>query len=199
MLVALDPAGEVSGASIRPAVVSVVCVPVALCFAAFGIAVAWGDANLARFARTSDTAQAIAVYNTMARSALPGPGDDLYCARRLASVPATDPAVRADAARAALEAAQRATVSADNPPNAWYNLAMFAAAQNDAAATEHALRTAVALAPGWYKPHWALANVLAATGREGEGRGEARQALWLDAGKNAEVRQTVEKLTDKAH
>ena len=39
----------------------------------------------------------------------------------------------------AIEAAARATRSADNPPNAWYNLSMFSAEQNDEAKVEIAL------------------------------------------------------------
>src|SRR5207248_3737224 len=125
------------------------------------------------------------------------PAEDLYCARHLAgaSTVGSDPAIRANSAGLAMRAAGRAIESSDNPPNAWYNLAMFSAARNDEVTTEKALRKSIALAPNWFKPHWALANVLALTGRVPEAQAEAGRALLLDGGKDAEVRQTVEKLT----
>ena len=60
---------------------------------------------------------------------------------------------------------------------------------------EHALRSATALAPNWFKPHWSLANLLALTGREEEARREAERAVLLDAGKDDEVTETLKKLT----
>jgi O-antigen ligase len=197
MLVALDTADATSSVPIAPIAIWPLSAPVAVCLAAFAILLTLSDLNLARFQRSSDAAQLIHLYEQTTSAALPGPAEDLYCARRLATASATGPdlALRDNAARVAVRAAARATATSDNPPNAWYNVAMFSAAQNDAAATEKALRTSIALAPNWFKPHWALANVLALNGRDGEARAEAQQALVLDGGKDAEVRQTVKKLT----
>jgi Flp pilus assembly protein TadD len=97
----------------------------------------------------------------------------------------------------ATRAAARATRSSDNPPNAWYNLGMFAAEQNDEARVEISLRTSALLAPNWFKPHWALAKLLALTGRGAEAKKEAERAFFLDAGKDPEVRETVGRLTEQ--
>jgi Flp pilus assembly protein TadD len=103
-----------------------------------------------------------------------------------------DPAINADCVKTAIEAAALATRSADNPPNAWYNLGVFSAEQNNAMRAEIEMRTSASLAPNWFKPHWAL---LALTGRGREARREAETAVLLDAGKDPEVGQTLAKLT----
>jgi Flp pilus assembly protein TadD len=113
---------------------------------------------------------------------LPGAAEDLYCARRLGFP-------------AGLPAALRSVSTADNPPNAWYNLAILLANQNDAPGVEHALQSAAVLAPNWFKPHWSLANLLAIIGRKEEARREAEKAVLLDAGKDAEVTETLQELT----
>jgi hypothetical protein len=185
MLVALDPEDQASRPAIWPAVVFAISAPVAICLGIFGATLAIADFNLARFQRTPSAA----LYNASQRMALPGAGEDLYCSRRLATV------CGQICAKTATEAAERATRTADNPPNAWYNFAMFSAEQNDEARVEIALRTSASLAPNWFKPHWTLANLLALTGRVAEAGREAEKAFLLDAGKNPEVRQTFSKLT----
>jgi len=185
MLVALDPEDQASRAEIRPAAVFAISAPVAACLGLFGITLAIADFNLARFQR----APSAALYNASQRTALPGAGEDLYCSRRLATV------CGQSCAQNATEAAARVTRTADNPPNAWYNFGMFSAEQNDEAKVEIALRTSASLAPNWFKPHWALANLLALTGRGAEAGREAEKAFLLDAGKDPEVRQTFVKLT----
>jgi O-antigen ligase len=185
MLVALDPEGQASRPAIRPAAVFAISAPVAICLGLFGITLAIADFNLARFQR----APSAALYNASQRTALPGAAEDLYCSRRLATV------CGQSCAKTATEAAARATTTTDNPPNAWYNLGIFSAEQNDEARVEIALRTSVSLAPNWFKPHWTLANLLALTGRGAEAGREAEKAFLLDAGKDPEVRQTFAKLT----
>ena len=174
MLIACEPTESGTHIYIKPAFAFAVSTPVALSLAAFGVWLAISDFNLARFQRNPS----IALYDTTVRYGLPGAAEDLYCSRRLA-----DPV-------AALRAAQRATGTADNPPNGWYNLAIFLANGNDATGVERALRTASELAPNWFKPHLALANLFALTGRRGEARAEAAKALVLDAGKDREVTET---------
>ena len=199
MLVALNPGQTPSRRLIiKPAMVFATTAPIGLCLAIFGLTLAFADFELARFQRgTKDTAGSIRRYNSSVRTAPPGAAEDLYCARTLATVCAgtPDPAIQLECLATANRAAARATSSSDNPPNAWYNLGMFAAGQNDAAQVETALRTSALLAPNWFKPHWSLANLLALTGRGAEARREAERAFLLDAGKDPEVRQTLVKLT----
>jgi tetratricopeptide (TPR) repeat protein len=201
MLVALeDPDRDGARAIVRPAVVLAVLAPLAVCLGIFGLTLAVADFTLLRFQRRmGDTAASVALYNAAVRVALPGAAEDLYCARRLATLcgATADRAIQSSCVATATRAAERATRSADNPPNAWYNLGMFLAEQNDAARVEFALRTSVSLAPDWFKPHWALANLLALTGRNEEARDEARRAFELDAGKDPEVSQTLAKLTEQ--
>jgi O-antigen ligase len=166
--------------------------------AVFAILLAASDFRLARFQGTSgDPATAVDLYAAAARGALPGAGEDLYCSRRLATLCGTtkDATVETSCVKAATQAAARATASADNPPNAWYNLAMFSAEQNDASKVEVALRASSALAPNWFKPHWSLASLLEITGRHADAIAEARRANLLDAGKDREVKRTVARLT----
>jgi O-antigen ligase len=202
MLVAISPADVGPGPVISPIMVSIISAPLAAGLAVFACMLAVADFNLARFERGStDPARAVTLYRSVVRTALPGASEDLYCARRLGMVCAvrSGPAIEPRCANAAIEAAVRATGSADNPPNAWYNLGMFAAQQNNAATVETALRTSVSLAPNWFKPHWALANLLDLTGRRAEAQGEAVRAATLDAGKDPEVAQTLSKLTNASH
>ncbi len=195
MLVALERPGLAESPPVNPrAAVLAFSAPVAICLGIFGVTLATADFNLARFQRGANDATGwVALYNGSRRTALPGAAEDLYCARRLAT------SCGVNCARTANVAAARATMSADNPPNAWYNLAMFSAEENDASQVETALRTSASLAPNWFKPHWALANLLALTGRGAEAGKEAGKAYLLDAGKDPDVRQTFVRLTQSLH
>ena len=163
--------------------------------AAFGVFLTVSDFHLAEFSRMKTGAHgelAVAAYNSMRKSELDGPSEDLYCSRRLADSCGTGflEIARFECSRVATQAAARATVTADNPPNAFYNLAMFAAALNDARGTEKELRQAASLAPNWFQPHWALANLLARAGRHSDAVAEIQRALFLTGGKNQEVAET---------
>jgi Tfp pilus assembly protein PilF len=131
---------------------------------------------------------------------LPGAAEDLYISRRLMATcqVIVDPGARSTCWRAASNAAERATRSSDNPPNAWYNLALLAAAQNNRPGVERALRSASELAPNWFKPHWSMAKIFALAGRQDEARQEAQRAWLLDANRDAEVTETFVKLGGKA-
>ena len=122
-----------------------------------------------------------------------GARSDLWYSRlmALASQRSPDSALRLLAWQQGLAAAIRATGSAEDPHNAWYNLAVFRAAQNNYGATESALRGAIRAAPHWFKPHWMLARFLQQTGRLPEAQREAALAESLDAGRHPEVRQTL--------
>jgi O-antigen ligase len=166
--------------------------PVAVVFAAFGVMLLVSDFKLERFSRVaarSDAGLTVAAYHNLRRSDFTGPAEDLYCSRRLASVcgKGGDPIARLECSQIATQAAAHATVTADNPPNAWYNLAMFAAAHNDGKGTEKALRTAAELAPNWFRPHWALANFLTLSGRKSEAVVEIDRAALLGASKGRQV------------
>jgi O-antigen ligase len=205
MLVALDqstvlnPADRTSRPVIKPAAVLAFSAPAAVCLGIYGVTLAVADFDLARFqGAPRNTAGSIALYNASRRTALRGAAEDLYCSRRLATVcgASRDPAIESECAMTAIEAAARATSSADNPPNAWYNLGMFSAGQNDEAKVEIALRISASLAPNWFKPHWALAKLLALTGRGAEAGIEAERAFLLDAGKDPEVSQTLQQIAE---
>jgi hypothetical protein len=90
----------------------------------------------------------------------------------------------------AMGAAARATRQPEQLPNAWFNLSVLEAANNDAVHTEFALRQSIAAAPNWYKPHWILARLLSSQGRA-EAAIEARRAIELNAGTDAEVGSTL--------
>jgi len=201
MLVSSAPELPTPRPALKPALLIVPAGVAAICLALFAALLARADYQLARVQSSPpDPAVAIRICDSAARAALPGAGEDLYCARRLATLCSAhaNPVIRAACTETSTHSAERATATADNPPNAWYNLAMFYAGQNDARGVESALRTAISLAPDWFKPHWALANFLALMGRAPEAREEAAAAFRLDAGKDSDVRNTLAKLTNSA-
>jgi hypothetical protein len=128
---------------------------------------------------------------------------DLYFSRRWAAVArnAPDTISKLYYGQVAAGAASLATKSPEQQQNAWYNLALlFAssnaasnnlASSNNAQALEYSLRASISAAPVWYKPHWALARLLATEGRLREAEPEARRALYLDGAKDAEVVSTM--------
>ena len=85
-----------------------------------------------------------------------------------------------------------------NRQNAWYNLAGFYAAQNDAAGVEACLRRSVEASPNWFKSHWALAQVLLLSGRRTEALAEAARAADLDGGKDPEIAKFLQSVHDYA-
>ena len=118
---------------------------------------------------------------------------DLYFSRRwaLAASQAHDPLAKAQFAQFARDAAGRSTERLEQRQNAWYNMALLAAGNNDVPGTESSLRSAILCAPKWFKPHWALARLLFASGRVKEASGEATLALNLNAAKDSEVASTL--------
>jgi Flp pilus assembly protein TadD len=70
--------------------------------------------------------------------------------------------------------------------------------RNDFARTEAALRSAIDLAPKWYKPRWMLAQVLREAGRLEEALVEARTAVELNGGENPEVETTLKELANQS-
>jgi O-antigen ligase len=135
---------------------------------------------------------AVQRYRMTRTYSLPGFDIDLYASRALAQLAMkTAPALtRALAWRESMYAGQRATHTAEDRQNAFFNLAQLCAQQNDVARTEQNLRAAIQIAPNWFKPHWILAELLMRTGRAAEAREEARVAMSMDAGKDPEVVRT---------
>ena len=162
----------------------------------FGVQLWMADWNMSKAQADLDRGRVEAALtdSDQARAwAPPGWSADLYWSRRLvlfaqASTNAID---KLQASDRAFSAALRATSGAEEPQNAWYNLAAFYAARNDAGAAENSLRAAIAHAPNWFKPHWTLAKLLEATGRMPEATLEAEVAVTLDGGKHPEVSETL--------
>ena len=176
-----------------------VSVAASLLFAGFAVRLLVADRALAvvnqRIA-SGDAQGAAQKYLTVLRWGLPGAGADLNYSRAMAQLAARAPifATRLQATQQALEAGIRATRTAEDRQNAWYNLATLLAGQNDAAGVERALHNAIAWSPNWFKPHWALAQLLETAHRHGEALAEARLALDLNGGRDAEVAETWKKL-----
>jgi O-antigen ligase len=178
-----------------PAVAAVL--PFAGLLAVFGVRLLMAERALAEVRRDLDesrVADAANQYSRFERWHLPGAGADLWYSRKLAQVADSraDLMTRIQAAQQCARAAERAPGTAEDPFNAYYNLAELHARQNDIAGTERNLRAAISQAPNWFKPHWMLAQVLEAAGRPREAEAEAARALLLDGGKHAEVARTLE-------
>lgn len=138
---------------------------------------------------------AIEAYQRVLRWQLPGTSADLYYSRTMLTVSqaAIPSAATQEAWRQALAAAQRAVVTAEDRQNAFTNLSMFDAFQNDAVGMERNLRQAIAASPNWFKPHWLLGQLLELEGRLVEAEAEARAAADRDGGKDPEVTKFVQK------
>jgi O-antigen ligase len=143
-----------------------------------------------------DIAGASEAYRTALRWQIPGASSDLKYSLAMQQAAARTPifTTRMVARQQALEAGIRAVGNAEDRQNAWYNLAVLLAQLNDAAGTERALRNAIAWAPNWFKPHWALAKLLAISGHSSEALEEARIAVERDGGRDQEVAETWQQL-----
>jgi O-antigen ligase len=173
-----------------------------LLFTGYAVRLLVADAALAVAQRQVASGDAVGrAYRTVLAWQLGGTGDDVSYSRAMQelSMHSTSMEVRRAARQRALEVGLRAIGSAEDRPNAWYNLAILLAANNDAAGTERALRSAIAWAPNWFKPHWTLAQLLALTGRREEALAEARAAVERDGGHDAQVTQTWTALENQAH
>jgi len=167
-------------------------VPAAAGVVIFACLLAVSDYRLARFQRHPG----IPEYNAIMRLQTSIAAEDVYCSRMLAAScsTSTGPAGQYDCWRIAIQAAARGTKTADDLANAWYNLAEFTAAQNDVRGTRMALTQATEAAPKWFKPHWAMAELLARTGDTANARMEADRAASLDANRNPEFSRALAQL-----
>jgi O-antigen ligase len=170
--------------------------PLAAVFLLVAVRVASADHSLARTQRAlaaADLQHSDEHYREYRRRKLPGATADLWYSRSLFALSrqSPDPLRRLQALQMAAAIGENATASAEEPFNAWYNLATIRAAQNDAAGTEAALRRSIDAKPNWFKPHWTLGQLLWMTGRRAEGLAEMRLAVALNGGKNPEVAATL--------
>jgi O-antigen ligase len=180
-----------------------VLIPVALAiliFAAYAtrlviadhsLAITWQRVTEGNISGASDAYRSVQAWDRW------GATSDLTYSRAMQQAAMATPifATRLLARREALDAGVRAVSSAEDRHNAWYNLAQLLAEQNDPSGAERALRNAIAWAPNWFKPHWALARLLNLTGRGGEAIDEARIAFECDGGHDPEVGETWKQLT----
>ena len=157
------------------------------------------DLALARAKRALDAGRiedSVEAYSWSERWHPVGSSDDLYFSRALAAVSrtASNPARVLIASQQALTIARHAGETSEEQQNAWYNLAGFYAAQNNLAGVEACLRRSVDASPNWFKPHWALAQVLLFAGRRTEAMAEAALAADLDGGKDPEIAKLLQSL-----
>jgi O-antigen ligase len=141
----------------------------------------------------SDIRQALSRYREAEQWYPAGSSADLYLSRELANQfrLASDVRVKLQTWTPAFQAAVRAVSTSEEKPNAYYNLAIFFATQNDAANVERSLRNAIVWAPNWFKPHWTLARLYSTQRRLPEAEKEAQLAADLNGGKDQEVMQTL--------
>jgi O-antigen ligase len=173
--------------------------PCAAALILFGVRLAWSETAFAAVRRDLNAGLIGDAAREYAAAPRGGPGVDLWYSRRLAQFAGSGAAhdIRVQAFQDAVWAARRATETDDAPFNAYYNLAAVYASQNDFLRTEAALRATISYAPNWFKPHWMLAQVLAAGGRRQEAEVEAAHAADLDGGMHPEVAATLARL--RAH
>jgi putative inorganic carbon (HCO3(-)) transporter len=185
--------GPVSGSKILPFALGAV---LGVALLVYGIRLIVADRELAytrqRMA-SGDVDGAVRAHRLVRLWNPPGAGDELYYSREMFRLARSAPhlGARVRAMQESLEAGRLASTHAEDRQNAWYHLAMLHASQNDQAAVERDLRNAIACAPNWFKPHWALAQLLQMTDRHTEALVEAAAAVDLDGGKNPEVTATL--------
>ncbi len=199
VIAAWSPWKPAPGGSPRPLVLAPL-VLVILVFAGYATRLVMADRLLAitwQRVMEGDIVGASAAYRSVEAWDRWGAISDLSYSRAMQQAATATPifSTRLAARQQALDAGVRAVRSAEDRENAWYNLALLLAEQNDATGAERALRNAIAWAPHWFKPHWALARLLDLSGRGGEAIEEARIALECDGGHDPEVGETWKQLT----
>ena len=199
LLVAVGTPGFAPRRQLLPDTVAVV-LGLALVYLAFRFAAADHTLERAKHGlETGDLSYAASRYDAYVNSRLPGGTADLWFSRALldGASRAPNPRDRADAVRQSELAGFQATQTAEDPFNAWYNLAVICGSQDQGTCVERSLRSAIAAHPNWFKPHWTLAQVLRVQGRMEEALREATLAVDLDARKDAEVSHTLDEIRAK--
>jgi O-antigen ligase len=160
----------------------------------FAIRVTVADITLAQAKRDLNaerTEDSLTAYRSSQEWHTAGSSDDLYFSRALV-LASQNPSSQA------FSIAQRAVETSEERQNAWFNLAVFYGTRNDSPNAEMCLRRAIEASPNWFKPHWALAQVLLFSGRRPEALAEAAFAADLDGGKDAEVANFLQSLHHSA-
>jgi O-antigen ligase len=161
-------------------------------FLYFTIRVTTSDLALKQAQRDLDAGhieESVAAYTTSQRWRPGGSSDDLYFSRALA-------AASRNSSNQAFLLARRAAETSEEQQNAWYNLAGFYAARNDAAGVEACLRRSVDASPNWFKSHLALGQLLLLSGRRAEAMAEADRAANLDGAKDPEIARFLQTVHD---
>ena len=156
----------------------------------------WADHALALAQRAldkGDLGAAASQFRKYQRYRLPGAGADLWYSRVTLNLAlkSKDPVRRIAAILQSEAAGLSATRTSEDPFDAWYNLAVVSGLNNNGARAEQCLRAAITAHPNWFKPHWALSQVLHVEGRTEEAQAEAAIAADLDRGKHLEVTRTL--------
>jgi len=159
-------------------------------FAAADHALATAKERLER----ADLAGSLEQYRRYEQLRLPGASADIWYSRALlaAALESPCPSARMEAATQSAAVAILATRTAEDPFNAWYNLAVVCGMQENAGCAERSLRAAISAHPNWFKPHWTLAELLSVEGRVNEALEQATLAADLDGQKHREVTNTLE-------
>jgi len=199
MLVAGTTTPHLSEPRKYPRALVPVTATIAIIWVVFAACLTVADRSMAlaeRRIESGDVAGASVAYRTVQRWEPAGGASDLRYSRAMTRLASTTPvfATSIAAAAEATEAGVRATKTAEDRQNAWYNLATIDALRNDPRGVENGLRNAIKCAPNWFKPHWTLSQVLELTGRHAEARREATIALELDGGHDPEVAATSKKI-----
>ncbi|HML16053.1 MAG TPA: O-antigen ligase family protein [Bryobacteraceae bacterium] len=185
-------ASDFAGLGVSNAPRTVFRYALAVPFACFAVYLAIGDATLASARRSLDGNDVVSAARQVSRARAWHASADIHFSRRFLTASTADPASRLRAWKYAFETARTAPETADDPMNAFVNLASFYAGEGDAVQVDHCLRSAIGVAPNWFKPHWLLAQVLALEGRKTEAEAEARAAAERQ-GKEAEAGQIVKR------
>ncbi len=175
-----------------PAVAQLAAVAAMALFLSFAVQVSLSDVFLARAKLDLDAgriAGAVSVYKRSQYWHTAGSSDDLYFSRALA-------AASRSASPQAFAIAQRAVETSEERQNAWYNLAGFYATRNDLPGVVTSLRRSAEASPNWFKPHWALSQVLLISGQRPEAMAEAARAADLDGAKDAEIAKFLQSFHD---
>lgn len=175
-----------------PAATQLAAVAAIAAFLSFAVQVSLSDTLLARAKLDLDTgriAGAVSVYAQSQHWHTAGSSDDLYFSRALA-------AASRSASPQAFQIAKRAVETSEERQNAWYNLAGFYTTRNDLPRVVTSLRRCAEASPNWFKPHWALAQVLLISGQRPEATAEAARAADLDGAKDPEIAKFLQSFHD---
>jgi hypothetical protein len=152
----------------------------------------WEFAQAGDAVQRGDFSGASAAYRIIER--LPFSGQDLWLSRQFAAASIAHPPDSALTLRLAARASRRAEQYSEDPFNAYYQSAALAIAAGNSREGEEKLRTAIQLAPTWYRPRLLLTQSLLMRGQTGEGAEQGRQAIALAGWRRDEVTRAINNL-----